>query len=139
MKIKIAEIGITTFQTLLSALFDESEIVWKTVENEILEKFTVESLFTHFAESPSKAGLQLTIKSILEKNFRLKPKLLTFLKELNNWLSRRETIFLNEERGINSTTENELDDNLRKYLKTEKTKPTLVENDLLIDNNEEEN
>ena len=124
--IYLAEIGVSTFKVLLNALSDDNENVRKIVEKQILEKFSLGSLVNFYYDSPSKASLVITMKSILDKNHKINPKLITLLKDLHTCLSKKEkdTLFSNEDRILNSTTENE------------KYNQKLAENDLLIENND---
>lgn len=62
--------GPHTIRTLLIGLHDENFAVRKTVEKEIFEKFTIESILQSFGKEKSsgKNSLKIALRDVLEKD-----------------------------------------------------------------------
>jgi hypothetical protein len=67
--IGLAEMGPHTIRTLLIGLHDENFNVRKTVEKEITEKFSVESILASFSieKSSHRMSLKIAVRDIIEK------------------------------------------------------------------------
>ena len=75
---------MSTLRTLLVAIHDENEFVKKTIEKEIVDKFSISAVVFYYSESPHKNALMISLKNLMEKNLKLKPHTLTYLKDLYN-------------------------------------------------------
>ncbi len=79
----LAEIGATTIRTLIVALYDENQVVKKTIEKEIVEKFSIEAIVSSFQDKPQqKSSLKIAIRDILDKNLNLSPVTHRYFKDL---------------------------------------------------------
>ena len=87
----LAEIGPSTLRTLVIGLFDENQVVRKTVEKEILEKMTFESIAEAYKDKNSqKLSLKVALRDVLEKEIPISHDTNLLFKDILLFFERSE-------------------------------------------------
>jgi hypothetical protein len=86
---------------LLNSISDENEVVRRTIEKEIIQRFTVEGIVEYYSNSLVKASFQAMLGSILEnKNLKISNSLINFIREISIAMSLKESV---NEKLLNSS------------------------------------
>ena len=70
-------------RTLILGLFDENQLVRKTVEKEIIQKFSLEAIIDAFKDKNSqKLSLKIALRDVLEKDLPMTNEIRILFKDL---------------------------------------------------------
>ena len=68
---------------MIVALYDQNNLVKKTIEKEIIEKFSIEDIVNSFIDkAQQKSSLKIAIRDILDKNLNLNTLTHRYFKDL---------------------------------------------------------
>jgi hypothetical protein len=92
---------MSTLKTLLNSVSDENEVVRRTIEKEVIQRYTVEGIVEYYSKSHIKASFQAILNSILEnKNLKISNNFINFIREISIAMSLKESV---NERLLNSS------------------------------------